>query len=75
MQENQDTIFADIPELKWVENRAEGSPREVKSYVLRSSYLRTFQLEAIRKYYHTYGLPFQDRKLSFKEVFGNDKPV
>jgi tRNA (guanine-N7-)-methyltransferase len=75
MQENQDTIFKDIPELKWVENRPEGSPREIKSYVLRSSYLRTFQLEAIRNYYHTYGLPFQEEKISFKEIFGNDKPV
>ncbi|WP_320130370.1 tRNA (guanosine(46)-N7)-methyltransferase TrmB [uncultured Sphaerochaeta sp.] len=75
MQETQDTIFADIPELKWVESREEGSPRGIKSYVLRTSYLRTFQLEAIKKYYPIYGLTFQEEKISFKDIFGNDKPV
>lgn len=75
MQENQDTIFTDIPELQWVESRKDGTFREIKSYVLRSSYLRTFQIEAIRKYYGVFGLPFQEEKLNFTDVFGNDKPV
>lgn len=75
MQENQDSIFADIPELKWVESREERAHREIKSYVLRSSYLRTFQVEAVRKYYATYGLPFSQQILDFPTLFGNDKPV
>jgi tRNA (guanine-N7-)-methyltransferase len=75
MQENQDSIFRDIPELKWVENRPEGSRRGIKSYVLRSSYLRTFQVEAIRKYYHAYGIAYTDRIFPFREMFGNEKPV
>ncbi|MPM35691.1 tRNA (guanine-N(7)-)-methyltransferase [bioreactor metagenome] len=75
MQENQETIYQDIPELKWVESREEGTEREVKSYVLRSSYLRTYQVEAVRKYYATYGLAYGKRVLDWKQVFGNDKPV
>jgi tRNA (guanine-N7-)-methyltransferase len=75
MQENQDTIFQDIPELKWVESREEGTEREVKSYVLRSSYLRTYQVEAVKNYYAAYGLPYEKRILDWKQVFGNDKPV
>ncbi len=75
MQENQGTIFQDIPELEWVETKEEGKERPIKSYVLRGSYLRTYQVEAIRKYYSTYGIPFSQNLLDWKQVFGNDKPV
>jgi tRNA (guanine-N7-)-methyltransferase len=75
MKTRQETIFQDIPELKWVETREEGTPREVKSYVLRGSYLKEFQLQAVRRYYDHYGIPFSHEVLDFKEVFKNDKPV
>ena len=75
MQENQETIYQDIPELKWVESREEGTEREVKSYVLRSSYLRTYQVEAVKKYYATYGLAYEKRILDWKQICGNDQPV
>ncbi len=75
MQENQGTIFQDIPELEWVETKEEGKERPIKSYVLRGSYLRTYQLQAIRRYYTAYGIPFKPGLLDWKQVFGNDKPV
>ncbi|MGE4584094.1 MAG: tRNA (guanosine(46)-N7)-methyltransferase TrmB [Sphaerochaeta sp.] len=75
MQENQDSIFQDIPELQRVESRKEGTRREIKSYVLRTSYIRTFQVEAVKRYYPLYGIPFESRPLDFSKVFGNDNPV
>jgi len=75
MQENQGTIFHDIPELEWVETKEEGKARPIKSYVLRGAYLRTYQTEAIRRYYTTYGIPFKPGLLDWKQVFGNEKPV
>ena len=75
MSVTQETIFQDIPELKWVEKREEGTPREVKSYVLRGSYLKDSQVEAVRRYYHRYGIPFSTEVLDFKKVFNNDHPV
>lgn len=75
MGSSQEQIFKDIPELKWVENREEGTPREVKSYVLRGSYLKDFQVQAVRRYYHHYGIPFSSQVLDFKEVFNNNNPV
>ncbi|MGE4453940.1 MAG: tRNA (guanosine(46)-N7)-methyltransferase TrmB [Sphaerochaeta sp.] len=75
MQVTQDSIFQDIPELQWVESREEGARRSIKSYVLRGSYLKSFQAEAVRNYYGTYGIPFKKEVLDYKEVYGNDKPV
>lgn len=74
MQESQKTIFQDIPELEFVESK-ENTIRSVKSYVLRGSYLRTYQVEAVRAYYAKYGIPFKKEQLDFAQVFGNDKPV
>ncbi len=75
MQENQGTIFQDIPELEWVETKEDGKERPIKSYVLRGSYLRTYQVQAIRRYYGTYGIPYSKTKLEWNQVFGNDNPV
>ena len=75
MQENQGTIFQDIPELEWVETKEEGQERPIKSYVLRGAYVRTYQLEAVRRYYNTYGISFRKQVLDWQQVFGNDKPV
>lgn len=77
MKEKASTIYNDIPELEFVQNRTDGedAKKEVKSYVLRTAPLRTFQIEGVRKYYSHYGLSYQSEKLDYKKVFGNDKPV
>ncbi len=75
MQVKQESIFKDIPELRWVETKSEDSKRSIKSYVLRTSYLKSFQLEAVKKYYATYGIPFERKTLDYKEVYGNDNPL
>lgn len=77
MKEKASTIYNDIPELEFVENRKEGeeSKREIKSYVLRTTTLHTFQIEAVRKYYSHYGLSYKKGILDYKKTFGNDKPV
>ncbi len=70
-----DTIFDEIPSLAKVENREFGTPRAVKSFVLRSAGLKPFQLEALRQYYSSYVIEFQEDFLDFTGVFGNDKPL
>ncbi|MGH0053019.1 MAG: tRNA (guanosine(46)-N7)-methyltransferase TrmB [Sphaerochaetaceae bacterium] len=75
MQVTQDTIFRDIPELQWVESRQDETKRSIKSYVLRGSYLKKFQMEAVRQYYTTYGVPFERKMLDYSQVYGNDNPV
>ncbi|HAF85347.1 MAG TPA: tRNA (guanosine(46)-N7)-methyltransferase TrmB [Sphaerochaeta sp.] len=70
-----DTIFDEIPSLSKVEDREFGTPRTIKSFVLRSAGLKPFQVEALRQYYPTHALEFQREILDPKEVFGNDKPV
>lgn len=78
MQVTQDTIFQDIPELQWVESRSEGGARRpIKSYVLRGgSYLKSFQVEAVKRYYATYGIPFRQELLDYPpQVYGNENPL
>lgn len=77
MKEKASTIYNDIPELEFVESRNEGEElkREVKSYVLRNTTLRTLQIEAVRNYYSHYGLSFKKETLDYKSTFNNDKPV
>ena len=75
MQVTQDTIFQDIPELQWVESRREGARRPVKSYVLRGCYLKTFQVEAVKRYYATYGIPFRQELMDYSQVYGNENPL
>ncbi len=70
-----DTIFDEIPTLAKVEDREFGTPRTIKSFVLRSAGLKPFQLEAIRQYYPTHVVEYQKGTLDFKKVFGNDKPL
>ncbi|MDD4572913.1 MAG: tRNA (guanosine(46)-N7)-methyltransferase TrmB, partial [Sphaerochaeta sp.] len=70
-----DTIFDEIPSLAKVEDREFGTPRKVKSFVLRSSGLKPFQLEALRLYYSSHVVEFQKEILDFKALFGNENPV
>lgn len=70
-----DTIFKEFPSLAKVEEREFGTDRQVKSFVLRSTGLKTFQLEALRMYYATHVLEFKRELLDYQAVFGNDKPL
>lgn len=72
MRETQETIFADIPELRSVERTDKHS---IKSFVLRGTRLKSFQVEAVRAYYHDYVIPYDGKQLDFKAVFGNDNPT
>ncbi len=69
------TIFDEIPSLAKVEDREFGTPRTIKSFVLRSAGLKAFQLEALRQYYPTHVIEYKKEILDWKNVFGNDKPV
>lgn len=75
MYESQEAIYQDIPELRMVEVPRADHHREVKSYVLRSGYLHQGDVEALKRYYPQYGLPYRDAPLDFRQVFGNDHPV
>ncbi|MCI6675058.1 MAG: tRNA (guanosine(46)-N7)-methyltransferase TrmB [Sphaerochaetaceae bacterium] len=73
--ETQNKIYQDVPELRDVEVRREDGHREIKSYVLRGGYIHASDVEALKRYYPTYGLPFEDKVMDFRQVFGNDHPV
>ncbi|MCK9548885.1 MAG: tRNA (guanosine(46)-N7)-methyltransferase TrmB [Sphaerochaeta sp.] len=72
MRETQETIFEDVPDLRTVEREG---VRSVKSFVLRGTRLKRFQVEAVRAYYHDYVIPYEERVLDFTQVFNNDKPL
>lgn len=72
MTETQDTIYADVPELGVVER---DDRRSIKSFVLRGTRLKRFQVEAVRAYYADYAIPYEPKTLDFAQVFGNDRPV
>ncbi len=72
MRERQETIYADIPELRIVEC---DDRRSIKSFVLRGTPLKSFQVEAVRAYYNDYAIPYAPQRLDFSKIFGNDKPV
>ncbi len=72
MRETQETIYADIPELRIVER---DDQRSIKSFVLRGTPLKSFQVEAVRAYYDDYVIPYEPKLLDFERIFGNDKPV
>ncbi|MCH3916463.1 MAG: tRNA (guanosine(46)-N7)-methyltransferase TrmB [Spirochaetia bacterium] len=74
MKERPKVVFEDIPELQFVEPEADGN-RRIHSYVLRTGALHTFQVEAVRKYYSHYCVPYGKQLLDFQEIFGNDRPV
>lgn len=72
MREKQDTIFADIPELRFVER---DDAHSIKSFVLRASPLKSFQVEAVRAYYHQYVVPYSGQVTDFGAIFPNTKPL
>lgn len=72
MRESQEQIFADIPELRTVD-RADRS--RIKSFVLRSTQMKKSQIEAVKRYYGRYGVPYQASPIDLGALFGNDKPV
>ena len=72
MKETQDTIFADIPELRFVER---DDARSIKSFVLRGTRLKGFQVEAVRAYYHDYVIPYSGKMTDFDALFANGKPL
>lgn len=77
MKEKAETIYNEIPELSIVEKKYDDikEKKDVRSFVLRSTPLHTFQVEAARKYYKHYGLTYRDEKINYKDIFNNDNPV
>ena len=72
MRETQETIFEDVPDLRTVERE---DVRSIKSFVLRGTRLKRFQVEAVRAYYNDYVIPYEERILDFAHIFSNDKPL
>ncbi len=76
MKEKAQTIYEKYPELEVVEKRLlNKEKRKVNSFILRNTQLRSFQIEAVDKYYSHYGVKFKDELIDFKKIFNNDKPV
>lgn len=75
MKEVQQTIYKDFPELARVDVPAKDGMRPIKSFMLRSGYLHTSDIEAIKEYYPHYGIQYEDKILDYKNVFQNDHPV
>lgn len=77
MEENQEeqTLFDLIPELRYVEKRQDNSWREVKSFVLRGQKLRGFQIDALKNHFYEYSVVYKEEPIDFKALFGNDNPV
>ena len=53
----------------------EGKERTVKSYVLRNNVISPKAERILKAYMASYGLFFEDKMLSYPEVFGNANPV
>jgi tRNA (guanine-N7-)-methyltransferase len=49
--------------------------RDIKSYVIRAGRLSKLQQNAIKMLSDRYCIPFQDKLLDFKKIFGNENPV
>ncbi|MBK5200409.1 MAG: tRNA (guanosine(46)-N7)-methyltransferase TrmB [Spirochaetaceae bacterium] len=77
MKEKAETIYNEIPELAIVEKKYKGSEetKGVRSFVLRTTPLHTFQVDAVRNYYSHYGLTYKNEIINYKDVFNNDNPV
>ncbi len=76
MREKAQSIYDEYPELAIVEKKdLDKTNREVHSFILRTNKLYTFQLEAVRKYYEHYAIRYENKKLDYKAVFNNDKPI
>ncbi len=72
MREKQDTIYRDIPELRIVER---DDAHSIKSFVLRGTRLKPFQIEAVRAYYNDYVIPYTGKVTDFDAIFANGKPL
>lgn len=76
LTEEEKGIFDLIPELARVERRQENGWREIKSFVLRGQKLKDFQIKALKEHFYDYAVVYdENRKMDFKEIFGNDNPV
>jgi tRNA (guanine-N7-)-methyltransferase len=75
MQRTQQDVYQDLPELKRVEVPREDQRREVKSYVLRSGYLHASDLQALKAYFPTYGIPYRDGVTDFSAWFPTKQPL
>jgi tRNA (guanine-N7-)-methyltransferase len=77
VKEKVETIYEAAPALAIVEKRYEGSDEKkaVRSFVLRTTPLHTFQLDAVKNYYEHYGLTYKDEKVNYEDIFNNDNPV
>lgn len=77
MKEKAEAIYNEIPELAIVEKKYKeiDEKKGVRSFVLRTTPLHTFQVEAARNYYSHYGLTYRDEKINYKDIFNNDNPV
>lgn len=68
-------VLNKYPALKTVEKSEENGWRTLKSYVLRGQRLKDNQIEALEKHYSEYVVEYCNKKIDFKELFGNDNPV
>jgi len=75
MQQTQEDVYENLPELKRVEVPREDHKREVKSYVLRSGYLHSSDLQALQRYFPVYGIPYRDAVTDFSSFFPEKKPL
>lgn len=58
-----------------VETVPEDGRRTVKSFVLRSSRLAPFQVEALERFSDRYSIKYQQKELDFQALFHNERPV
>jgi tRNA (guanine-N7-)-methyltransferase len=72
MRETQQTIYDDIPELEQVATGASGL---IKSYVLRTTRIKTFQVEAVRSYYHDWAIPFAAKQVDLNRYYPSVQPL
>ena len=62
-------------EITRVESQSEDGKRSIKSFVLRTSRLASYQKEAIELYAPRFVIPFTKEILDFESVYGNTNPV
>ena len=63
-----------LSKLSKIEIR-EGKERQIKSYVHRNNVLSDKEKAVVLKYFDKYGFFFEDEKIDYRKLFGNDRPV
>ncbi|MCK9286244.1 MAG: tRNA (guanosine(46)-N7)-methyltransferase TrmB [Sphaerochaetaceae bacterium] len=62
-------------ERERVETLPADKKRSVKSFVLRSSRLASFQIEALEHYSDQYAIRFSGQKIDYGQLFNNNNPI